>query len=101
MILIQKRIKNIQYFRLQGRPLPSTTSKHSGISRGNLDISQQISPPLPDKELRPAYEGHKYLTEISWRSHSDTQTTRVGDWEVRTVSEGSGEALSSEFIGFS
>ena len=81
--------------------MPSTTSKHSGISRGNLDKSQKISPPLPDKELSPAREGHKYLTEVSWRSHSDTQTTRVGDWEVRTVSEGSGEALSSEVLGFS
>ena len=79
--------------------MPGTTSKHSGISLGNLDKSHSSSPPLPGKELSPAYEGHKYLTEISWRSHSDTQTTRVGDWEVRTVSEGSGEALSSEFLG--
>ena len=78
--------------------MPSTASNYSGISGGNLDISQQISPPLPDKELSPAYEGHKYLTEISWRSHSDTQNTRVGDWEVRTVSVGSGEAFQSEFI---
>ena len=81
--------------------MPSKTSKHSAISEENLDLSQPISPPFPDAELSPPYEGHKYLTEISWRSHSDTQTTRVGDWEVRTVSEGSGEALSSEFSGFS
>ena len=81
--------------------MPSTASKDSGIPRCNLDISEQISPPLPDKELSPAYKGQKYLTEMSWRSHSDTQTTRVGDWEVGTVSEGSGEALSSEFLGFS
>ena len=54
-----------------------------------------MSSNIPDTEaLLTKYGG---LTEGCCRSSSATQITKLSDCEVRTVSEGSGKALSSEY----
>ena len=78
--------------------MPRATPQHSGGSYGDNPslLSQKSSTELADHLLRAACRGPPSHTAVCWRSLSDTQTTRLGDWEVRTVSEGSGEALSSK-----
>ena len=79
--------------------MPRATSQHSGGSYGDNPslLCQQSSTEPAEHLLSAAYRGPPSHTAVCWRSLSDTQTTRLGDWEVRTVSEGSGEALSSKF----
>ena len=65
------------------------TSKTSHKSGENPNISQ-ISPNVLDT----GYVGQ--IEVFCCESNSVTQITKLGDCEVRTVSEGSGQAFSSE-----
>ena len=77
-----------------GLPVPGSTSKSSGKSGDNPNISPQKFPNIADAEaLLTNYGG---LAEVCCRSSSVTQITKLSDCEVKTVSEGSGKAFSSE-----
>ena len=74
-----------------GLPVPRVTSRNSDKSGENANISPETSRNIPETGCVGQIE-----VFCCRSTRSDTQITKLGNCVVKTVSEGSGQALSSK-----